>query len=98
MHRRLSALISDASLAALCSLVAVLALSDEYREPLNQSGGHDRPNIVLILADDLGFSDTAPYGSEINTPTLSALAAAGVTFTNYHTATMKAGFNLIKKK
>ena len=86
MHRRLSALISDASLAALCSLVAVSALSDEYREPLNQSGGHDRPNIVLILADDLGFSDTAPYGSEINTPTLSALAAAGVTFTNYHTA------------
>ena len=44
------------------------------------------PNIVLILADDLGFSDIAPYGSEINTPSLSALAAAGVSFTNYHTA------------
>jgi arylsulfatase/uncharacterized sulfatase len=40
----------------------------------------------LILADDLGFSDIAPYGSEINTPSLSALAAAGVSFTNYHTA------------
>jgi arylsulfatase A-like enzyme len=45
-----------------------------------------RPNVVLILADDLGFSDIAPYGSEINTPTLSALAANGVSFTNYHTA------------
>ena len=44
------------------------------------------PNIVLILADDLGFSDIAPYGSEINTPSLSVLAAAGVSFTNYHTA------------
>ncbi|MGB2104112.1 MAG: sulfatase-like hydrolase/transferase, partial [Luminiphilus sp.] len=44
------------------------------------------PNIVLILADDLGFSDIAPYGSEISTPSLSALAAAGVSFTNYHTA------------
>ena len=40
MHKRLNALISDASLAALCSLVAVSALSDEYREPLNQSGGY----------------------------------------------------------
>lgn len=44
------------------------------------------PNIVLILADDLGFSDTAPYGSEIATPAISALAAEGVQFTNYHTA------------
>ena len=44
------------------------------------------PNVVLILADDLGFSDIAPYGSEINTPNLSALAASGVSFTNYHTA------------
>ena len=44
------------------------------------------PNIVLILADDLGFTDIAPFGSEINTPTISALAEAGVSFTNYHTA------------
>ncbi|MCB1273059.1 MAG: arylsulfatase [Leucobacter sp.] len=43
------------------------------------------PNVVLILADDLGFSDTGPYGSEIRTPHLDALAADGVTFTNYHT-------------
>ena len=45
-----------------------------------------RPNIVLILADDLGFSDIAPYGSEIQTPSLTALAANGMRFTNYHTA------------
>ncbi len=44
-----------------------------------------RPNVVLILADDLGFSDIAPYGGEINTPTLSAFAQSGVRFTNYHT-------------
>ena len=45
-----------------------------------------RPNIVLILADDLGFSDIAPYGSEIQTPALAALAESGFRFTNYHTA------------
>ena len=45
-----------------------------------------RPNIVLILADDLGYTDIAPYGSEVNTPSLSALAEQGLSFTNYHTA------------
>ena len=42
------------------------------------------PNIVLILADDLGWSDTGPYGSEIPTPNLDRLAAAGLRFTQYH--------------
>ena len=51
-----------------------------------QPGKNDPPNVVLILADDLGFSDIASYGSEINTPSLSALAELGVSFTNYHTA------------
>ena len=43
------------------------------------------PNIVVILIDDMGFSDTGPYGSEIDTPHLDRLAASGVRFTNYHT-------------
>ncbi len=43
------------------------------------------PNIVLILADDLGFTDTQPYGSEIQTPNISRLADEGILFTNYHT-------------
>jgi arylsulfatase/uncharacterized sulfatase len=49
------------------------------------SANASRPNIVFILADDLGYSDLAPYGSEISTPNLSALADQGVIFTNYHT-------------
>ena len=44
-----------------------------------------QPNIVLILADDLGFSDLASYGSEIHTPSISTLAEQGLSFTNYHT-------------
>lgn len=45
-----------------------------------------RPNIVLILADDLGFSDLGSYGGEIATPSIDGIAASGVRFTNYHTA------------
>jgi len=50
------------------------------------SVAQERPNIVLVLADDLGFTDLGSYGSEIDTPTLDALALEGVRFTNYHTA------------
>lgn len=45
-----------------------------------------RPNIVLIVADDLGFSDLGCFGSEIATPHLDALAREGHIFTNFYTA------------
>lgn len=46
------------------------------------------PNVVVVLVDDLGFSDLGPFGSEIDTPHIDALAREGWTFTNYHTAPM----------
>jgi arylsulfatase len=50
-----------------------------------QATGTRRPNIVIILGDDLGFSDIGMFGSEIRTPTLDALARDGVRFTNFYT-------------
>ncbi|MEM6806660.1 MAG: arylsulfatase, partial [Bacteroidota bacterium] len=47
-----------------------------------------RPNIVLILADDLGFSDLACFGGEIRTPHLDKLAESGLRSTSFHTAPM----------
>lgn len=44
----------------------------------------DRPNIIVILADDMGFSDLGCYGSEISTPNLDALAAGGVRFSQFY--------------
>jgi arylsulfatase len=44
----------------------------------------DRPNILLIVADDLGYSDIGPFGAEIATPTLDALASEGLMLTNFH--------------
>ena len=44
----------------------------------------DRPNIVLVITDDLGFSDIGPYGSEIDTPNLDQLAAEGLRFRQFY--------------
>ena len=51
-----------------------------------QAQTDSRPNVVLILADDLGYTDISPFGSEISTPNIARLAAEGLSFTNYHTA------------
>ena len=44
----------------------------------------DKPNIVLIIVDDMGYTDIGAFGSEIDTPNLDKLANAGVKLTNYH--------------
>ncbi|AUG30509.1 MULTISPECIES: arylsulfatase [Microbacterium] len=46
------------------------------------------PNVIVMLIDDLGFSDLGPFGSEIDTPHIDRLARDGWVFTNYHTAPM----------
>ena len=45
-----------------------------------------RPNILLIVADDLGYADLGVFGSEIRTPNIDSLASQGTIFTNFHTA------------
>ena len=46
----------------------------------------ERPNIVVNLVDDLGFSDLGCFGSEIHTPNIDALAAEGLRFTQMYSA------------
>jgi len=46
----------------------------------------ERPNIVLILCDDMGYSDVGCYGGEIQTPNIDKLAAEGVRFTQFYNA------------
>jgi arylsulfatase A-like enzyme len=45
-----------------------------------------KPNIILIMVDDMGFSDIAPYGGEIHTPNLTKLSKQGVRFTQFYNA------------
>ncbi len=46
----------------------------------------ERPNILVILSDDMGFSDLGCYGGEIDTPNLDTLAAGGLRFTQFYNA------------
>ena len=46
------------------------------------------PNVVFVVLDDVGFSDLGCYGSEIATPRMDALAAAGAAYSNFHVTSM----------
>lgn len=48
------------------------------------SHADSRPNIVIIMADDMGYSDIAPYGGEVDTPNLDRLAQGGMRFTQFY--------------
>lgn len=62
--------------ALVCSLVMGIVNAKEKKEP----------NILLIVADDMGYSDLGVTGGEIATPTLDSLAKEGVLMTNFHAA------------
>lgn len=69
------------------SLLFLLALAGSlflfFKTPEAQQK-NQRPNIVLILADDLGYSDVGCYGGEIQTPNIDYLAANGLRFTRFY--------------
>ncbi len=70
------------------AVVVVLAATSAYsragdaREGSGLAGS--RPNVVVILTDDMGFSDLGCYGGEISTPNLDRLAAGGLRFTQFY--------------
>ena len=64
-------------------VLAGLSMAGCASTPQNQSNSR-RPNIVVILSDDMGFSDLGCYGGLIDTPNLDALAASGLRFTQFY--------------
>jgi arylsulfatase len=63
------------------SLLLALALA----LPVAAGSSGDRPNVVVILTDDAGYSDPSCYGGEVSTPHIDALAAGGVRFRTFYT-------------
>ena len=66
----------------LCVAIGLVVLPLARRSPAQAP----RPNIVLMMADDLGFSDIGCYGGEIQTPNLDRLAAGGLRYTQFYNA------------
>src|SRR5439155_22912250 len=66
------------------ALLLLVAWPVSYTGEPAQAAAPPRPNIVVILADDLGFSDLGCYGGEIRTPHLDGLAAGGLRFTQFY--------------
>ncbi|MDO4238766.1 arylsulfatase [Micrococcus sp.] len=82
-------LIGATGAAALATAPAAAARPDRAADPQRHPGrGHGRPgrpNVVLLVADDMGWSDITPFGSvEIRTPHLQELAERGTRMTNAH--------------
>ena len=67
-------------LLAACSKPAEVGITDSAS--VNESP-LDLPNILLVLVDDMGFSDIGPYGSEVATPNLDTLAQSGMAFNQF---------------
>ena len=68
----------------LLALIAFLLCGRHELAGAIQSQRENRPNIIVILADDLGYSDLSCYGGEINTPNLDGLAKNGLRFTQFY--------------
>lgn len=67
-----------------CRLTIVLITGILFSVAIGRTSSAARPNIVLIMADDMGFSDIGCYGGEIPTPNLDALAKRGLRFTQFY--------------
>ena len=67
-------------------LFACTGPADEgaHKQAARVAANSGKPNILLVLVDDMGFSDIGPYGSEVSTPNLDRLADEGMRFNNFH--------------
>ncbi len=68
-------------LAACLALLATIGHSAPYT-----SSNTEAPNIIIIMTDDMGFSDLGCHGGEIETPNLDGLAKRGIRFTQFYNA------------
>lgn len=75
-----------ATITALALTCLSLAGCSPKRSVESPAAPVARPNVVLIVADDLGFNDLGAFGGEIDTPNLDRLAMAGTRLTDFHTA------------
>jgi arylsulfatase len=74
------------AVVTFCSLPVAVAQEGEEQQEVSKEEVEksNRPNFLVIVADDLGYSDLGSYGGEINTPVLDGLAEKGARYTNFY--------------
>ena len=77
--------VSATCLTAVTATIAVTATTAATAQPAPAAAQAARPNIILILVDDMGWSDLGCFGSEIDTPNLNRLAKDGLQLTQFYT-------------
>lgn len=85
-HRSPASLVPAADTASFSTHGAsrLASMQSSLPSDVTSSGASERPNFLIIVADDLGYTDLGAFGSEIETPNLDALAANGTLLTNFY--------------
>ncbi len=65
-------------------VVQIASGCQKPQEEAQDQSSVKRPNILLIVADDMGYSDIGAFGGEISTPNLDRLASEGLRLSNFH--------------
>ena len=69
-----------------CFILLILTSLASCTETVEKDKINQRPNIILLVADDLGYADLGCYGSDIETPNIDKLAMNGIRFSRFHTS------------
>ena len=72
------------NILVILGLMLLISCGQKKDENASISLDQKKPNILLLIGDDIAFGDLGVYGSEIKTPNFSRLADAGVRFSNFH--------------
>ena len=68
----------------IIAILGVTLFAEQTGADARKKRGEKRPNILLIVADDMGWSDIEPFGGEIRTPHIGKLANEGIKFTQFY--------------
>ena len=84
MYRKISRFLMVVGIGTL-GVLGFSSLKETTEAQTNGNSPDDRPNVIMIVSDDMGYADMGAFGSEIPTPNLDSLAKQGMMLTNFHT-------------
>jgi arylsulfatase A-like enzyme len=84
-HARFVVMCAKAGLMLMVSaILSFTSFAEQAGADVEKKRSGSRPNILLIVADDMGWSDIEPFGGEIRTPHIDRLATEGIRFTQFY--------------